>query len=76
MYTKYFISVMDVECPEHMNKENCPLQDWLKNQNLFRVNGVILYPNWPLCSSAHKPYYRDAIEHMNQLCRDCQNKIR
>jgi len=75
MYTKYFISVMDVECPEHMNKDNCPLQNWLNNQNLFRVTGILLYPTQPSYRLARKPYM-DAIEHMNKLCRDCQNKIR
>ena len=77
MHTKFTIVAVDCECPKGMNEQNCPLRDWLKTQNYFKVNAshTELRPTEPLFRLARAPYVH-AIEQMNQICRKCQEKTK
>ena len=75
MHTTFAIKVINQDCPEGMDMHNCPLRKWLETdgRDLFVVEFGELKPTQPSFMLARKPYTQ-AIEHMNQICRQCTEK--
>ena len=65
--------LINTECPKEMNEQSCPLRQWIKTQGLFHTtqNESLLLPIAPLYRLARAEYVH-AIEHMNQICHECQ----
>ena len=76
MHTTFTTKVVDRDCPKGKNEDNCPLREWLNNnQKVFEVAGEELVIAEPLFRLARTPYVL-AIEQMNQICRHCSEKTR
>ena len=73
MRTVFTTYLINTECPKGMNEQNCPLRQWLKTQDLFHrtQNESLLLPTAELYRLARSEYIH-AIEHMHQICRQCQ----
>ncbi len=75
MRTIFHTTLINQECPEDKTENNCPLRNWLKQQDLFYVtqNNSFLEPTKEHYRLARAEYVH-AIEHMNQLCLHCREK--
>ena len=80
MHTKITLVAVDHDCPRGKKPDDCPLRDWLKEQALFtdcikNFDNIELRPTEPLFRLARTPYV-NAINEINQICKNCMEKTK
>lgn len=71
MYTELYIPVIKTVCPETKNEQNCPVRQYLENdQNLFHVS---FFGNYLVPNSYDTKKIAEGINKMRKICEECGN---
>jgi len=68
------LQIINADCPKGMTDKDCPVQQYLKQQNVFRttINETLLEPAKPYADAREE--YISALDIIHQICANCRNK--
>ena len=74
MYSILNLQIISTICPNGMDKNNCPVQQYIGQQNTFRTtaNESLLEPVKPYLDVREE--YIATLDKIHELCAKCQGK--
>lgn len=74
MYRTFNLQIIRANCPKGMTEKDCPVQQYLNKQNMFRItiNETLLEPMKSYLSAREE--YIATLDKIHELCAKCQGK--
>lgn len=74
MHKIFNLQIINVDCPTGMTDKDCPVQQYLKQQNVFRttINETLLEPAKPYVGVREE--YISVLDIMHKICANCRTK--
>ena len=74
MHNVFNLQIISTICPKGMDKNNCPVQQYIGQQSVFRatINESLLEPTKPYLDAREE--YIATLDKIHALCANCKNK--
>ena len=72
MYNTFNLQLIEAQCPNDKNRKNCPVQQYLDNQEFFHqtINETLLKPSKSYLAAREE--FIAALDAIHSLCAKCK----